>query len=188
MRGGRVRIAPGTLQGLVQLPLVMRTYRRYTTAALARSHSHHREIVDALRATLGATGDLAGKRVLVTAGGTQEAIDPVRYIGNHSSGKMGYAIAERAVARGAEVTLVSGPVHLSAARGVTPGSTTGSSGSALGASSTRPEAISSGVSGRNTAPLTTWARAADGSPGTGRRARRASSQATRARESRRSNR
>ncbi len=56
--------------------------------------------------------DLAGKRILVTAGPTQEAIDPVRYITNHSSGKMGYAIARAAAFRGADVTLVTGPVHL----------------------------------------------------------------------------
>ena len=56
--------------------------------------------------------DLAGKRVLVTAGPTQEAIDPVRYITNHSTGKMGYAIARAAMLRGADVTLVSGPVSL----------------------------------------------------------------------------
>jgi phosphopantothenoylcysteine decarboxylase/phosphopantothenate--cysteine ligase len=52
--------------------------------------------------------DLAGKRVLVTAGATQEAIDPVRFISNHSTGKMGYAIAKAAMLRGADVTLVSG--------------------------------------------------------------------------------
>lgn len=62
--------------------------------------------------------DLAGKKVLVTAGPTREAIDPVRYITNHSTGKMGYAIARAAVRRGAEVTLVSGPVNLSAPLGV----------------------------------------------------------------------
>ena len=56
--------------------------------------------------------DLAGKKILVTAGPTQEAIDPVRFITNHSSGKMGYAVAERAAARGAEVVLVSGPTSL----------------------------------------------------------------------------
>ena len=56
--------------------------------------------------------DLAGKKVLVTAGPTQEAIDPVRYITNHSTGKMGYAIAENAMLRGADVTLISGPVAL----------------------------------------------------------------------------
>ena len=56
--------------------------------------------------------DLQGKKILVTAGPTQEAIDPVRYITNHSSGKMGYAIAKRAMLRGADVTLVSGSVAL----------------------------------------------------------------------------
>ena len=56
--------------------------------------------------------DLKGLRVLVTAGPTREAIDPVRYITNHSSGKMGYAIARNAMQRGADVTLVSGPVAL----------------------------------------------------------------------------
>lgn len=56
--------------------------------------------------------DLKGKKVLVTAGPTQEAIDPVRYITNHSSGKMGYALAKMAMLRGAEVTLVSGPVSI----------------------------------------------------------------------------
>ena len=56
--------------------------------------------------------DLRGKRILVTAGPTQEAIDPVRYITNHSSGKMGYAIARAAMLRGAKVTLVSGPCSI----------------------------------------------------------------------------
>jgi phosphopantothenoylcysteine decarboxylase/phosphopantothenate--cysteine ligase len=69
-------------------------------------------IMDAIRAALGARGDLAGRRVLVTAGGTQEAIDPVRYIGNHSSGKMGYAVAEAARDRGADVVLVTTPTAL----------------------------------------------------------------------------
>jgi len=56
--------------------------------------------------------NLKGKKMLITAGPTQEAIDPVRFITNHSSGKMGYAIAKMAVLRGAEVTLVSGPVSI----------------------------------------------------------------------------
>lgn len=56
--------------------------------------------------------DMMGKKVLVTAGPTQEALDPVRYLTNHSSGKMGYAIAQAAARRGAQVTLVSGPVAL----------------------------------------------------------------------------
>ena len=57
--------------------------------------------------------DLTGKKVLVTAGPTQEALDPVRYLTNHSSGKMGYAIAKTAMLRGAQVTLVSGPTSIS---------------------------------------------------------------------------
>lgn len=61
---------------------------------------------------------LEGKRVLITAGPTREALDPVRYLTNHSTGKMGYAIAEAAAAMGAEVKLVSGPVELPAPEGV----------------------------------------------------------------------
>lgn len=61
---------------------------------------------------------LKGKKVLITAGPTYEAIDPVRFIGNHSSGKMGYALAEEADAQGADVTLISGPTHLNAPKGV----------------------------------------------------------------------
>lgn len=56
--------------------------------------------------------DLAGKKILVTAGPTQEALDPVRYLTNHSTGKMGYAIAKMAMLRGAEVTLISGPTSI----------------------------------------------------------------------------
>lgn len=62
--------------------------------------------------------DMAGKKVLVTAGPTQEKIDPVRYISNHSTGKMGYAIARAAMMRGAEVTLVSGKTDLTVPAGV----------------------------------------------------------------------
>ena len=61
---------------------------------------------------IAAEKDLIGKRVLITAGATQEAIDPVRYITNHSTGKMGYALAQRAMLRGAEVTLVSGKTSI----------------------------------------------------------------------------
>lgn len=63
-------------------------------------------------------GPLSGRRVVITAGPTREPIDPVRYISNHSSGKMGYALAEAARAAGAQVTLVSGPVALAAPAGV----------------------------------------------------------------------
>lgn len=70
------------------------------------------DIVAAVEAELGRSRDLAGKHVLVTASGTHEPIDPVRYIGNHSSGKTGFAIAEEAARRGARVFLVTGPSHL----------------------------------------------------------------------------
>ena len=62
--------------------------------------------------------DMAGKRVLITAGPTRESIDPVRFISNRSSGKMGYALAKIAALRGADVTLVSGPVDLKPPYGV----------------------------------------------------------------------
>lgn len=61
---------------------------------------------------LGQAADLVGRRIVVTAGGTQEPLDPVRYLGNRSSGTMGYAIAAAAIARGATVILISGPVAL----------------------------------------------------------------------------
>lgn len=76
------------------------------------------QIVAAVLFRLRATGDLAGKHVVVTAGPTHEAIDPVRYLSNASSGKMGYAIAAAAAAHGAHVTLVSGPVSLPVPAGV----------------------------------------------------------------------
>jgi len=76
------------------------------------------EIMGIIQQTLGENGDLAGKRIVVTAGGTQEAIDPVRYISNHSSGKMGYAIAEAARDRGASVTLIAAPTALNQVAGV----------------------------------------------------------------------
>ena len=70
-------------------------------------------IFNVLERYFSSAGDMAGKKVLITAGPTYEKIDPVRFIGNYSSGKMGYAIAAEAARRGAEVTLVSGPVSLS---------------------------------------------------------------------------
>jgi len=72
----------------------------------------------AMALALGRHGDLVGRRVLITAGGTQEPIDPVRYIGNRSSGKMGFALATEARDRGAHVTLVVGPVALPIPYGV----------------------------------------------------------------------
>jgi phosphopantothenoylcysteine decarboxylase/phosphopantothenate--cysteine ligase len=71
-------------------------------------------IAEAVLNALGRRHDLAGEIVLVTAGGTREALDPVRFIGNRSSGKMGYALAEAARSRGAKVILVSGPTGLHA--------------------------------------------------------------------------
>ena len=76
-------------------------------------------IVEAIADVLCGKRDLEGRRVLVTAGPTVERIDPVRHITNRSTGKMGYAIAQAAAERGAQVTLVSGPVNLSAPVGVT---------------------------------------------------------------------
>lgn len=70
-------------------------------------------IVAALDDFFQKNSSMAGKKILITAGPTYEKIDPVRFIGNYSSGKMGYALAEECAARGAEVTLVSGPVNLS---------------------------------------------------------------------------
>ena len=70
------------------------------------------DIYDRIEAILACKKDLQGLRILVTAGPTQEPLDPVRYLTNHSSGKMGYAIAHAAMLRGADVTLVSGPTAL----------------------------------------------------------------------------
>ena len=77
--------------------------------------SEPHEIVDLINASF-AKGLLAGKTITITAGPTREQIDPVRYISNNSSGKMGYAIAEAALEQGASVNLISGPVSLSASK------------------------------------------------------------------------
>lgn len=69
-------------------------------------------LLDCILQEIACEKDMVGKKVLVTAGPTRESLDPVRYITNHSTGKMGYAIAENAARRGAEVTLVSGPTQL----------------------------------------------------------------------------
>jgi len=76
------------------------------------------EIIGTIQQVLGKSGDLAGRRIVVTAGGTQEPIDPVRYIGNHSSGKMGYAMAKAARDRGAMVTLITAPTSLPEPTGI----------------------------------------------------------------------
>jgi len=71
-------------------------------------------IADCLDRFFSESQDLKGKKVMVTAGPTYEKIDPVRFIGNYSSGKMGYALAEECASRGAEVTIISGPVQVKA--------------------------------------------------------------------------
>lgn len=76
------------------------------------------DILEAARWSLGRHGPLAGHSVVVTAGGTREPIDPVRFVGNRSSGKMGYALAVAARDRGAEVTLIHAPTALSKPYGV----------------------------------------------------------------------
>ncbi len=80
--------------------------------------SEPQQIFDEVMALMCRRRDLEGRKFLVTAGATREAIDPVRYITNHSTGKMGYAIAEELAARGAEVTLVSGVTNLATPKGV----------------------------------------------------------------------
>ena len=75
-------------------------------------------LVDAVLRELAREKDLLGVRITVTAGPTQESLDPVRFLTNHSSGKMGYAIAREAMLRGAQVTLISGPVALKPVEGV----------------------------------------------------------------------
>jgi len=69
-------------------------------------------VLGALRLLLGGDGPLAGKHIVVTAGGTREPLDPVRFLGNHSSGRMGFALAQAALDQGAVVTLIAGPVNL----------------------------------------------------------------------------
>ena len=76
------------------------------------------EIVDEASGMMGATQSLAGKRIVVTAGRTEQPLDPVRFITNRSTGKMGYAIAEQARRRGADVALISGPTELTTPAGV----------------------------------------------------------------------
>ena len=77
-----------------------------------RRRHEHQDLLQYILREIAFPHDLKGKRVLVTAGPTQESLDPVRYLTNHSTGKMGYAIARRAMERGADVTLISGPTDL----------------------------------------------------------------------------
>src|SRR4030042_1707468 len=77
-----------------------------------------KDIIGNICQLLARDGDLTGKHIVITAGGTQEPIDPVRYLSNRSSGKMGYALAEAARDRGAQVTLVTAPTALAEPAGI----------------------------------------------------------------------
>jgi phosphopantothenoylcysteine decarboxylase/phosphopantothenate--cysteine ligase len=90
---------------------------RLASGATGRGRLAEPEVIAAEVARIASGGDLAGVRVLVTAGPTREALDPVRFISNRSSGKMGYALVRAAAMRGAAVTLVSGPVAAGAPEG-----------------------------------------------------------------------
>ncbi len=76
------------------------------------------EVLDTFFTTQSVANDLSGRRILITAGPTHEKVDPVRFIGNYSSGKMGFALAEECKKRGADVTLIAGPVNLSCSEGI----------------------------------------------------------------------
>jgi phosphopantothenoylcysteine decarboxylase/phosphopantothenate--cysteine ligase len=94
-------------------------YGRMASGKIGRGRlADNENIMGAIAKILGQSGDLAGKKFVVTAGGTQEPIDPVRYISNRSSGKMGYAVAEAARDRGAEVKLITSSHMLADPAGV----------------------------------------------------------------------
>ncbi|GAH71331.1 unnamed protein product, partial [marine sediment metagenome] len=95
------------------------TYGRLASGKMGLGRLAETEtIIGTIKQVLGSSGDLAGKRIVVTAGGTQEPIDPVRHIGNRSSGKMGYAVAEAARDRGAAVSLITAPTSLPEPAGI----------------------------------------------------------------------
>jgi phosphopantothenoylcysteine decarboxylase / phosphopantothenate---cysteine ligase len=131
--GCPIIIAPAMNTGMLQNPATQENLRIVRERAillvgpiegkLAEGYGYGRmadeeDIIAAVSACLMKKQTLKGKRILVTAGGTQEAIDAVRYLGNRSSGKMGYAIAEAAAVRGAKVTLVSAPTELTKPVGI----------------------------------------------------------------------
>ena len=94
-------------------------YGRLASGKMGRGRLADSEVIlGTIKQVLGRKGALAGRRIVVTAGGTQEPVDPVRHLGNRSSGKMGFAVAEAARDRGAEVTLVSAPTSLPDPTGV----------------------------------------------------------------------
>jgi phosphopantothenoylcysteine decarboxylase/phosphopantothenate--cysteine ligase len=93
--------------------IVEPSYGRLASGKVGRGRMPEVEqIIGTIKQVLGRGGDLSGKHIVVTAGGTQEPLDPVRHLGNRSSGKMGYAIAEAARDRGATVSIITGPVSL----------------------------------------------------------------------------
>ena len=93
--------------------IVEPAYGRLASGKMGRGRLADVEVIlGTIKQVLGRKGDLARRRIVVTAGGTQEPVDPVRHIGNRSSGKMGFAAAEAARDRGAEVTLISAPAFL----------------------------------------------------------------------------
>ncbi|HEX6261915.1 MAG TPA: bifunctional phosphopantothenoylcysteine decarboxylase/phosphopantothenate--cysteine ligase CoaBC [Actinomycetota bacterium] len=124
---GPLVVAPAMHSGMVEAPPTRRNLEALTEAGvrivgpvegpLAAGDegmgrmAEPEEIAEALEKALGG-GDLAGRRILVTAGPTHEPVDAVRFVGNRSSGRMGFAVAEEARRRGAEVILVTGPTHL----------------------------------------------------------------------------
>lgn len=129
-----VWIAPAMNTGMYENPIVQRNINELKTLGynfiepdsgrlacgdlgIGKLASPER-IVETVLEAFDKNKDLKGKKILITAGPTQEAIDPVRYITNHSSGKMGYSIAKAARDRGADVTLVSGPVNLEKISGI----------------------------------------------------------------------
>lgn len=123
-----VFFAPAMDLDMYQHPAVLRNIERLKSFGNHMIEAEHGELASGLIGTgrmaepeqmaarlkdhFAAAKPLTNKRVLITAGPTYEAIDPVRFIGNHSTGKMGFALAEEAASRGAKVTLVSGPTHL----------------------------------------------------------------------------
>ena len=105
-------------KGRMEEPEVIVDYLdRYFDAAEGNFNASKEMRADSERTT-SSHKDLEGKKILITAGPTYEKIDPVRFIGNYSSGKMGFALAEECLSRGADVTLVAGPVSLSCSEGI----------------------------------------------------------------------
>ena len=101
------------LQEALDVTLVGPAYGRLASGTMGPGRmSEPWEIVDGIRWALGRRGPLRGKRAIVTAGGTQEPLDPIRFLGNRSSGRMGYALAQALRDRGAQVTLISAPTSL----------------------------------------------------------------------------